>query len=156
VIDSESGDEADGVLTTLVLRALCGTRPGSVRLVGYDPERLGGGLAGFAPLAPSGVLAFVGPGGLAGLLDRLVADIRRINETVLAGDHASLRALAEATGRRPEPWRLVVLLGDGSELSKAERAQLDRVVRTGVPCGVHVIARGIDIDGPAVERITVG
>ena len=50
-------------------------------------------------------------------LDRWVAYIqrarfpgqrtRRINETVLAGEHPALRALAEATGRRPEPWRVV-------------------------------------------------
>jgi hypothetical protein len=147
----------DQVLTTLLLRALGGTAPGRVRLTGYDPERLGGGLAGFAPLAATGLLTFVGPGGLGAMLDGLVEDIRRINETVLAGDYPSLGALAAANrGWRPEPWRVAVLLGEGGELSRHERAQLDRVVRTGVACGVHVIARGIALpDSPQVETIAV-
>jgi hypothetical protein len=149
-------EATNGVLTTLLLRCLgCGPR-GKVRLLGYDPDRLGRSLAGFAPLAAAGVLTSVGPGGLAGLLDELVAEIRRINEVVLAGDYPSLRALAEGSGRRPEPWRVAVLLGEGSELSKHERAQLDRIVRTGVPCGIHLIARDIELAGdPTVEEIVV-
>ncbi|MEV0607999.1 FtsK/SpoIIIE domain-containing protein [Polymorphospora rubra] len=146
---------ADAVVAALLLRALGGAVPGSVRLAGYDPEHLGGGLAGFAPLAPAGLLTFVGPGGLTGLLDDLVDQIRRINEKVLAGEHASLRRLALATGRRPEPWRVAVLLG-GDELSRHERAQLERVVRTGPSCGVHLVVRGIALpDDPSVMRVAV-
>lgn len=145
-----------GVLSTLLLRALGRVEPGSVRLTGYDPGRLGGGLAGFAPLAPAKLLTFVGPGGLTPLLDELVDHVRRINETVLAGEYRSLGELAARTGRRPEPWRVVVLLGDGEELSRHERAQLDRLTRAGAACGVHVVARGIAIDGPAVTTIHVG
>ncbi|HWH00914.1 MAG TPA: FtsK/SpoIIIE domain-containing protein [Pilimelia sp.] len=155
------GDRAagDGVVATLLLRALGRTEPGAVRLTGYDPERLGGGLAGFAPLAPAGLLTFVGPGGLGPLLDELVDHIRRVNESVLAGDHASLRELAAVTGRRPEPWRVAVLLGAGrdDELSKHERAQLDRVVRTGAACGVHLVVRDLPVlDHPTVCTVTVG
>ncbi|MGC5052196.1 FtsK/SpoIIIE domain-containing protein [Micromonospora sp. DT48] len=150
--------DADGcaaVVSALLLRSLGRAAPGTVRLVGYDPDRLGGGLAGFAPLGPAGLLTFVGPGGLGRLLDDLVEQIRRINETVLAGEHASLRDLAAATGRRPEPWRVAVLLG-GEELSRHERGQLDRVVRAGAACGVHVIVRGVPIpDEPSVTRVTV-
>ena len=143
------GDEGlgDDVVASLLLRALGGAEPGRVRLTGYDPEQLGGGLAGFAPLAPAGVLAFVGPGGLAALLDELVDHVRRINETVLAGEHSSLRELAAATGRRPEPWRVAILLGAGraDELSRHERGQLDRLLRTGAACGVHLIIRGLPV-----------
>ncbi|MBQ1048312.1 cell division protein FtsK [Micromonospora sp. C51] len=150
--------DADGcaaVVAALLLRSLGRAAPGSVRLVGYDPDRLGGGLAGFAPLGPAGLLTFVGPGGLGRLLDDLVEQIRRINETVLAGEHASLRDLAAATGRRPEPWRVAVLLG-GDELSRHERGQLDRVVRAGAACGVHLIVRGVPVpDQQAVTRVTV-
>src|SRR5205085_12622511 len=97
---------------------------------------------------------FVGPGGLAGVLDELVDHIRRVNETVLAGEYGSLRELAAATGRRPEPWRVAVLLGDGHELSRSELAGLGRVLRTGAACGVHVVARGLPVaDAPAVCRI---
>jgi hypothetical protein len=158
VADGAAEATADGLVTTLLLRVLGRTAPGSVRLSGYDPDRLGGGLAGFAPLAGAGLLTFVGPNGLAGLLDELVEHIRRINETVLAGEYPSLRALAHQTGRRPEPWRVAVLLGSGhgDELSKHERAQLDRVIRAGADCGVHVIARGIELpEHPGVRTLTV-
>ena len=151
--DAGLGDE---VVAALLLRTLGTVRPGAVRLTGYDPENLGGGLAGFAPLAPAGVLAFVGPGGLADLLDELVDQVRRINETVLAGEHASLRELAAATGRRPEPWRVAVLLGGGrpDELSRHERGQLDRLLRTGAACGVHLIIRGLAVAAaPGVEIV---
>src|SRR4051812_17035356 len=132
----------DDVVAGLLLRALGTAAPGRVRLTGYDPEHLGGGLAGFAPLAPAGVLTFVGPGGLAGLLDELVDHVRRINESVLAGEYTSLRELAAATNRRPEPWRVAVLLG-GGELSRHEQSQLQRLLRTGAACGVHLVIRGL-------------
>jgi hypothetical protein len=143
-----AGDGSAEVIAALVLRALGSTPPGAVRLVGYDPEQLGGGaLAGFAPLSGAGLLTFVGPGGLGRLLDDLVDHVRRINEGVLAGEYPSLRALAEATGRRPEPWRVAVLLGSGrpDELSKHEHAQLERLVRTGVACGVHLVVHGLPV-----------
>ncbi|MFI7070995.1 FtsK/SpoIIIE domain-containing protein [Micromonospora sediminicola] len=151
------GDPAGlaAVVPALLLRAVGRADPGGVRLHGYDPEHLGGGLAGFAPLGTAGLLTFVGPGGLSRLLDDLVEQIRRINATVLAGEYASLRELAAATGRRPEPWRVAVLLG-GDELSRHERGQLDRVVRTGAACGVHLVVRGIDLpDDRTVTRIVV-
>ncbi|BCB75496.1 hypothetical protein Pflav_019060 [Phytohabitans flavus] len=134
----------DAVVAGLLLRALGRTAHGQIEITGYDPERLGGGLAGFAPLAPAGLLRFVGPGGLTPLLNELVDNIRRINETVLAGDYTSLAEMAERTGRRPEPWRVAVLLG-GDEPSRHERAQLERILRTGAACGVHLIVRGISV-----------
>jgi hypothetical protein len=146
----------DGVISGLLLRALGSTRPGDIRLTVYDPENLGGTLAAFAPLG----LSFVGPGGLSALLDDLVEHICRVNESVLAGEYASLADLTHATaGPRPEPWRLVVLLADPAsvgEMTAAQRAQLDRIVRTGVACGVHLIARGLDLaPHPTVRRVVV-
>ncbi|BFU44168.1 FtsK/SpoIIIE domain-containing protein [Krasilnikovia sp. MM14-A1004] len=148
------GDPAvgDDVVAGLLLRALGTAPPGTVRLTGYDPEQLGGGLAGFAGLATAGVLTFAGPGALGALLDELVDHVRRINETVLAGEHPSLRELAAATGRRPEPWRVAVLLGGGrgDEVGRRERGQLDRLLRTGAACGVHLVLRGIAVgEAPA-------
>ncbi|MEV4659780.1 FtsK/SpoIIIE domain-containing protein [Micromonospora sp. NPDC049301] len=151
-----SGDDragCDAVVAALLLRAVGRAEPGAVRLIGYDPEHLGGGLAGFAPLGTAGLLTFVGPGGLGPLLDDLVEQIRRINETVLAGEYGSLRELAAATGRRPEPWRVAVLLG-GDEVNRHERGQLDRVVRAGAACGVHLLVRGVPLpDDPTVTRV---
>ncbi|MEU4422622.1 FtsK/SpoIIIE domain-containing protein [Actinoplanes sp. NPDC024001] len=129
----------DEVITGVLLRALGSTRPGDVRLTVYDPERLGGTLAAFAPLGP----AFVGPGGLGSLLDELAEHICRVNEL----------------GRRGEPWRLVVLLADqatAAELTAGQQAQLNRIVRTGVACGVHLMVRGLELEAdPTVERIVV-
>jgi S-DNA-T family DNA segregation ATPase FtsK/SpoIIIE len=157
-----TGEQAavDGVIAGLLLRVLGTTRPGEVQLTVFDPEHLGATLAGFAPLGSAGLLSFVGPGGLGAVLDDLVEHIRRINESVLAGEYASLAELTIATaGRRPEPWRVVVLLADpasAAALTTAQHAQLDRIVRTGVACGVHLVARGLTLtERPAVQRIQV-
>jgi hypothetical protein len=147
---------ADGVISGLLLRALGTTRPGDIRLTVYDPEQLGGTLAAFAPLGNAGLLSFVGPGGLGAVLDDLVEQICRVNETVLAGEFTSLAELTAATtGRRPEPWRIIVLLAD-TELTADQRAQLDRIARTGVACGVHLVVRGLELaPHPTVARIEV-
>ncbi|MEV4345647.1 FtsK/SpoIIIE domain-containing protein [Actinoplanes sp. NPDC049596] len=149
--DRTLGDE---VVAGLLLRALGTAAPGQVQLIGYDPEHLGGGLARFAPLAPAGVLTFVGPGGLPALLDDLTGHVRRINETVLAGEYTSLRELNAATHRRPEPWRVAVLLGAG-ELGRAEQAQLQRLLRTGAACGVHLVIQGLPVQAAdGIEFVT--
>ena len=147
---------ADGVIAGVLLRALGTTRPGEIQLTVYDPEHLGGTLAPFAPLG----ISFVGPGGLGPMLDDLVEHICRVNETVLAGEHASLADLTAAgTATPPEPWRVVVLLADratADEMTNSQRAQLDRIARTGVACGVHLVVRGLTlINHPTVRRITV-
>ncbi|GAA2508052.1 FtsK/SpoIIIE domain-containing protein [Winogradskya humida] len=151
--------DADGVLSGVLLRALGTTRPGDVHVSIYDPENLGGTLAGFAPLGNGGLLRLISPGGLGAALDELVEHICRVNESVLAGGYASLAELTAATpGSRPEPWRVVVLLLDArsaAELSDSQRAQLERIVRTGVACGVHVMVRGLELaPHPTVERVS--
>jgi S-DNA-T family DNA segregation ATPase FtsK/SpoIIIE len=147
----------DGLIGSLLLRALACTAPGALRITVYDPGQLGGALAGLAPLAPAGLVSFLGPGGLTPLLDELVEHIRRINENVLAGAYRDLAELASRTGRRPEPWRLAVLLADGAtELSSAQRAQLDRVMRTGASAGVHIISRGLELaQENGIERLSL-
>lgn len=148
----------DGVISGLLLRALSCAAPGALRITIYDPGHLGGALAGFAPLAPAGLVSYLGPGGLSPLLDELVEHIRRINENVLAGSYPDLSELARRTGRRPEPWRIAVLLADSATtLTGDQQAQLDRVIRTGIASGVHVITRGLELpmDGD-VESIEVG
>ncbi|WP_199511709.1 FtsK/SpoIIIE domain-containing protein [Nucisporomicrobium flavum] len=154
------GDQpsADGLISGLLLRALGTTRPGDVRVSVYDPEQLGGTLAAFAPLGNAGLLSFVTPGGLGAALDELVEHICRVNETVLAGEYLSLAELTAATtGPRPEPWRIMVLLVDrADDLTDAQRAQLHRIVRTGVACGVHLMVRGLELaPHPTVERVAV-
>ncbi|GIF18752.1 hypothetical protein BJ973_008288 [Actinoplanes tereljensis] len=130
----------DGIITGLLLRSLGSTRAGDVQLTVYDPEALGGTLASFAPLG----ISFVGPGGLGPMLDEVVEHICRVNETVLSD------------APRTDPWRVVVLLADDNDLTDGQRAQLDRIARTGVACGVHLIARGLRLtDHPSVVRLLV-
>ena len=151
------GDRAigDEVVAGLLLRALGTTAPGALQLIGFDPEHLGGGLARFAPLAPAGVLTFIGPGGLGALLEELVGHVRRINETVLAGEYTSLRELHAATHRRPEPWRVAVLLIGSGELSRPEHTQLQRLLRTGAACGVHLLIQGLPVQAAdGIEFVT--
>ncbi len=132
----------DGVITGLLLRALGTTRPGEIELTVYDPEQLGGTLAPFGPLG----VTFVGPGGLGAMLDDLVEHICRRNEQ-------------GATAPAVTTWRVIVLLADRAtpeELTNAQRAQLDRITRTGVACGVHLIVRGLELaEHPTVRRIVV-
>ncbi|WP_240037734.1 FtsK/SpoIIIE domain-containing protein [Glycomyces paridis] len=142
--------DAVHALPGLLLRAVGSVPAGLVRLHVYDPEHLGGSLSAFAALGKAGLLSFVGPSGLREALDSLVETVRRVNADVLAGEHASLADLAEATGRRPEPWRVLVLLNaDLAAWPAHDQAQLARLRRTGVAAGVHLLVVGDDTAGPA-------
>ncbi|MFC3491819.1 FtsK/SpoIIIE domain-containing protein [Glycomyces rhizosphaerae] len=151
-IDSNAAQALPGLL----LRAVGSVPAGLVRLHVYDPERLGGSLSAFAALGKAGLLSFVGPSGLREALDSLVETVRRVNAEVLAGEHASLAELAAATGRRPEPWRVLVLLNaDLASWPAHDQAQLARLRRTGVAAGVHLVVIGDDTAGPAdLPRLT--
>ncbi|MQM25266.1 cell division protein FtsK [Glycomyces sp. NEAU-7082] len=151
-IDSSAAHALPGIL----LRAVGSAPAGLVRLHVYDPEHLGGSLSAFAALGKAGLLSFVGPSGLREELDSLVETVRRVNADVLAGEHASLAALAAATGRRPEPWRVLVLLNaDLASWPAHDQAQLARLRRTGVAAGVHLVIVGDDDAGPAdLPRLT--
>ncbi|SDL39851.1 FtsK/SpoIIIE family protein [Glycomyces sambucus] len=148
--------DAAHALPGLLLRAVGSVPAGLVRLHMYDPERLGGSLSAFAALGKAGLLSFVGPSGLRDELDALVETVRRVNADVLAGEHESLAALAAATGRRPEPWRVLVLLNaDLAAWPAHDQAQLARLRRTGVAAGVHLVIVGDDDAGPAdLPRLT--
>ncbi|MEV3935653.1 FtsK/SpoIIIE domain-containing protein [Glycomyces sp. NPDC049804] len=148
--------DAAQALPGLLLRAVGSAPAGLVRLHVYDPEHLGGSLSAFAALGKAGLLSFIGPSGLRETLDSLVETVRRVNADVLAGEHASLAELAAATGRRPEPWRVLVLLNaDLAAWPAHDQAQLARLRRTGVAAGVHLVVVGDDTAGPAdLPRLT--
>ncbi|HEX2144787.1 MAG TPA: FtsK/SpoIIIE domain-containing protein [Glycomyces sp.] len=151
-IDSGAAQALPGLL----LRAVGSVPAGLARLHVYDPEHLGGSLSAFAALGKAGLLSFIGPSGLRETLDSLVETVRRVNADVLAGEHASLADLAAATGRRPEPWRVLVLLNaDLASWPAHDQAQLARLRRTGVAAGVHLVIVGDDDAGPAdLPRLT--
>ena len=122
----------DEVISGVLLRTLGSTRPGDVDLTVYDPERLGDTLGAFAPLG----IRFVQPGAFGELLAEL----------------------ADAD-RHDEGWRVVVLLADEAtalNMTRGQRAQLDRIARAGVGRGVHLVVRGLELpEHPTVERLVV-
>jgi hypothetical protein len=147
-----SASATDGLVAGLLLRAIGSAAPGAVQVRVYDPQRLGRGLAGFAALAGAGLLRNVRPDGLDEVLDDLAAQIHRITGQTLAGEYPSLHALAEATGHRPEPWRIAVLLAPPPRPAQAE--QLAAIARAGVACGVHLITK--DLALPEATTIHFG
>ena len=135
-------------------------RPGAVRLTGYDPERLGGGLAGFAPLA-AGRAAHLRRAGRPGRAARRAGRAHPPDQRDRAGRRVRRRCATLAAAHRPAArsrggWRCCSAPASADELTRHERAQLDRIVRTGVACGVHLVVRGLDLpdapDGAADHR----
>jgi hypothetical protein len=140
----------------LLVRIVATTRPGSVRMSLYDPRRLGAGLGGFHALSRPGLLTVYGVEEIKNLLSRLDRDIRRIQRDVLGGGHPSVAELAAATGRRPEPWQVVIVQSPVRGFRDEDIDHLDSVVQAGAACGIHVICRDVPVDdAPGIETIKV-
>jgi hypothetical protein len=143
---------AESLVEALLLRTVSHFRPGLVHLHVWDTGRLTGALPGLYPLTRTGLLTVHDPGNLEGLLDELADRIRRVHTRVLVDGQPSLRALAEQTGRREEPWFVVVLVGDGTPLPEEE--QLQRVLRGGPACGISVVLLDVPMTiGAALETV---
>src|SRR3569833_3180220 len=149
---------ADAGVDSLLVRIVATTRPGMVRISLYDPRRLGAGLGGFHALSRPGLLTVYGVEELKDLLSSLDRDIRRIQRDVLGGGHSSLAELAAAhDGRRPEPWRVVIVQAPVRGLRDDEIAHLESVMHAGAACGIHVICRDVRLDhAPGMEVVEVG
>src|SRR4051812_41873156 len=148
---------ADAVVDSLLVRIVATTRPGSVRVSLYDPRRLGAGLGGFHALSRPGLLTVYGVEELKDLLGSLDRDIRRIQRDVLGGGHSSLAALSSATGRRPEPWQVVIVQSPVRGFRDDEIAHLESVMHAGAACGIHVICRDAPLaDAPGIETVEIG
>ncbi len=147
---------ADAVIDALLVRIVATTSPGSVRVSLYDPRRLGAGLGGFHALSRPGLLTVYGVEEFKDLLGSLDRDIRRIQRDVLGGGHSSLGELAERTGRRPEPWRVVIVHSPVRGFREDEIAHLGGVMHAGAACGIHVVCRDVPVDdAPGIETIRI-
>ncbi|HZE33026.1 MAG TPA: FtsK/SpoIIIE domain-containing protein [Actinoallomurus sp.] len=148
---------ADAVVDALLVRIVATTRAGSVRISLYDPRRLGAGLGGFHALSRPGLLTVYGVDEFKDLLGSLDRDIRRIQRDVLGGGHSSIAALAKATKRRPEPWRVVIVQAPVRGFREDEVAHLESVMHAGAACGIHVICRDARLEAaPDIETVEVG
>jgi len=125
----------------LLTRMLAASPAGRVRLVVYDPNELGAGLAGFASLRGSGVAepTITNRTRLEERLAELSTEVGRITVERLAGQFDSLRDRESAGHGRVEPWTVLVLLGEPRLYEEGARS-LSAVAAQGPACGVHVIS----------------
>jgi DNA segregation ATPase FtsK/SpoIIIE, S-DNA-T family len=132
--------EAVGIILGLVTRMLAALPAGQARLTVYDPDELGGGFAGLAPLRAAKVMdpTITSRVGLEAALAELSDEVGRITGERLAGRFPSLRERALAGLPRGEPWRLLALLGRPALSDEGHRA-LDAVATRGPACGICVL-----------------
>jgi hypothetical protein len=135
----DSRAQAEALVENLLLRVMSSFRPGVVQLHVWDVGRFTGSLPGLYPLTRTGLLTVHDPAMLDELLEELSDRIRRVHTRVLVDGHPSLRAMAETSGGRTEPWVVAVLLGNRASLKDAEHRQLQRVARDGLACGVQLV-----------------
>ena len=135
----DSRVRAEALVESLVLRVMSSFRPGTVQLHVWDVGQFTGALPGLYPLTRTGLLTVHDPGLLPELLDDLSDRIRRVHTRVLVDGHPSLRALADATGGRSEPWIVAVLVGNRTALKDDDHRQLQRVARGGLACGIQLV-----------------
>jgi S-DNA-T family DNA segregation ATPase FtsK/SpoIIIE len=130
---------AEALVENLLLRVMSHFRPGLVHLHVWDVGQFTGAMPGLYPLTRTGLLTVHDPGRLPQLLEELSDRIRRVHTRVLVDGHPSLRALADSTGGRSEPWVVAVLVGNRAALMDDDHRQLQRVARGGLACGVQLV-----------------
>jgi hypothetical protein len=136
----DSRSVVDGLVETLLLRMLSMFTPGLVRVHLWDIGHLTGSLPNLQPLTSAGLLTVHDPTRLDDLLADLAGHIRRVHAKAMREGETSLRSVCVAKGKRIEPWRVVVLFGNGERLPDEQHRELQRVARTGLDAGVNLIA----------------
>lgn len=149
-------ETAEALVQNLLLRVLSYYEPGLVRVHVWDVAQLTGTLPGLYPLTRAGLLTAHDPTRLAHMLDELSDHIRRIHNNSLLGGHTSLRDLASEAEYRREPWRIVVLFGNGEPLKDEQQQQLQRIARNGLACGIQLIVVDLPLTmNSSLESITL-
>jgi hypothetical protein len=148
-------EAAETLVESLLMRVVSYFRPGMVVLHVWDVGQLTGAMPGLDPLTRTGLLTVHDPSRLGELLEELSDHIRRVHTRVLVDGHPTLRALAESSGGRTEPWHVVVLVGNRAQLSDDEHRTLQRVARNGLAAGIQLILVDIPMTVSApVENVT--
>jgi hypothetical protein len=135
----DSRSVVDALVETLLLRLLSMFTPGLVRVHLWDIGHLTGSLPNLQPLTSAGLLTVHDPTRLDDLLADLAGHIRRVHAKAMRQGETSLRSVCVTNGERTEPWRVVVLFGNGERLPDEQQRELQRVARTGLDAGVHLI-----------------
>jgi len=137
---ADSRSVVDSLVETLLLRLLSAFTPGLVRVHLWDIGHLTGSLPNLQPLTSAGLLTVHDPTRLSDLLADLAGHIRRVHAQAMRAGETSLRSVCVSRGERVEPWRVVVLFGNNERLPDEEYRELQRIARTGLDAGVHLIA----------------
>lgn len=141
----------DGIVQNLLIRVLSTFEPGAVRVHLWDIGQLTAILPDLYPLSRTSALSLYDPGRLEDLLDELAGHIRRIHATGMQAGHTSLRELRIAREERVEPFRIVVLYGNGETLEPERARDLKRVASGALAAGICLIM----IDVPTAVSASV-
>ncbi|TCO46553.1 FtsK/SpoIIIE domain-containing protein [Actinocrispum wychmicini] len=153
----DSRSVVDSLVETLLLRLLSTFTPGLVRVHLWDIGHLTGSLPNLQPLTSAGLLTVHDPTRLDDLLADLAGHIRRVHAQAMRAGETSLRSVCVARGQRVEPWRVVVLFGNGERLPDEQHRELQRVARTGLDAGVNLIAVDVPLSANCpLETIIFG
>jgi DNA translocase FtsK/SpoIIIE-like protein len=129
----------DGIVQNLLIRMLSTFEPGAVRVHLWDIGQLTAILPQLYPLSQTSALSLYDPGRLEDLLDELAGHIRRIHAIGMADRFTSLREIRKATGQRGDPFRIVVLYGNGETLEPERARDLKRVASGALAAGICLI-----------------
>ena len=129
----------DAIVQNLLMRVLSTFEPGAVRVHLWDIGQLTAILPDLYPLSRTSALSLYDPGRLEDLLDELAGHIRRIHANGMASGYTSLREIRRATGQRAEPFRIVVLYGNGEKLEPERARDLKRVASGALAAGICLI-----------------
>ncbi|MEU0530128.1 FtsK/SpoIIIE domain-containing protein [Amycolatopsis tolypomycina] len=129
----------DGIVQNLLVRVLSTFEPGTVRVHLWDIGQLTAILPDLYPLSHTSALSLYDPGRLEDLLDELAGHIRRIHASCMSAGFTSLREMRQRTGQRGEPFRIVVLYGNGETLEPERARDLKRVASGALAAGICLI-----------------
>ncbi|MEV6440984.1 FtsK/SpoIIIE domain-containing protein [Amycolatopsis sp. NPDC051716] len=129
----------DGIVQNLLVRVLSTFEPGAVRVHLWDIGQLTAILPDLYPLSHTSALSLYDPGRLEDLLDELAGHIRRIHASCMSAGFTSLREMRAHNEQRGEPYRIVVLYGNGETLEPERARDLKRVASGALAAGICLI-----------------
>jgi S-DNA-T family DNA segregation ATPase FtsK/SpoIIIE len=139
IVIEATSPTARHLVEQVVLRALEGTAPGQLDVLGYDPG-LTSVLSAFSPLRriSEGSLKVVSSAAdLDREMQRLVGEVQRVNDT-LRGVSPSLVEFRRAVGHPVERYRLVVMLGT-ADIDVQLRRRILTLAGAGADAGVSFV-----------------
>lgn len=139
VIEADHAD-ARRLVEGIVWKALRGTAPGQLDVIGYDPK-LRSVLAPFSSLrrvSDESLQVLNRPAELDRMVQQLVADVQRVNET-LRGVSGSLVDFRRTAGHPVERYRLAVLFDYPSDVDEQLHRQVMALAKAGADAGLSFV-----------------